>query len=103
MPAANTRECFSEFMGQKVVGVLFDALPWSRKDIARGTKTLVFEDGRGLTISSKGTYWIESADDVARAIRRRQDDLAQTERELLGTLALAGVQGAPNNQEGRND
>ena len=91
MPASNTRACFSEFIGQKVVGVLFDAVPVSRRDLARGTKTLVFEDGRGLTISSNGSFWVEGADEIQRALRNKQDQLTRTSDELAGILALAGA------------
>lgn len=88
-PAANTRDCFSEFIGQRVVGVLFDALPAHRHDIARGTKTLIFEDGRGLTMSSTGAYWIERAEDVRASIFATERRLAATKREIDGVLELA--------------
>lgn len=91
MPAANTKECFSEFIGQKVVGVLFDAVPVSRMDLAIGNKTLIFEDGRGLTISSKGTYWIETAEDIAAAARKTARHLRDVEKHLAGVLDLAGA------------
>ncbi len=90
MPAANTHACFSEFIGRKVVGTLFNALPVSRRDIAAGTKTLVFDDGRGLTIASNGSYWIESADEVRRAVEVRERELLTTQTELAGVLSLAG-------------
>ncbi len=90
MPAANTHEAFSDFIGQKVVGVLFNALPHNRRDIASGTKTLVFEDGRGLTFASNGSYWIGRADEVRRAVEVRERELLATESELAGVLALAG-------------
>ena len=89
MAASNTRECFSEFVGQEVIGVLFDACPPNRRDIASGTKTLVFTDGRGLTIASNGSYWIESMSDVARAIRYQKDKLDRTQADIAGVLALA--------------
>jgi hypothetical protein len=91
---ANTRDCFSTFIGQRVKGVLFDALPVARRDLASGTKTLVFEDGRGLTISSKGTYWVESVRDVQRAIRQQEKALSTTMDELAGVLQLAGLERA---------
>lgn len=90
-PASNTRECFSEFIGQRVIGVLFNALPLGRKDIASGGKTLVFEDGRGLTIAANGTFWVESAADVKRAVQWRQDELNTTRREIADVLKLAGA------------
>jgi hypothetical protein len=91
--AANTFECFREFIGHKVVGVLRDALPVGNQGIASGTKTLVFDDGRGLTIASNGSWWIDRADDVARAIRSRQQALEATADELKDVLELAGVWG----------
>lgn len=92
MPASNTRACFSEFVGQKVVGVLFDALPPNRRDIAAGTKALIFEDGRALLIASNGSYWIESSKDVEWAVEERQRDLRATEEEIRGVLELAGAE-----------
>lgn len=55
-PASNTRDCYREFVGQRLIGLVFDALPVRRRDIARGTVTMIFEDGRGLTIGSNGSY-----------------------------------------------
>ena len=89
---SNTHECFSICVGRKVVGVLFDALPLSRRDLATGNKTLVFEDGYGLTISSSGSDWTETRDDVAAAIRRKRDDLGRNQREIEQVLSLAGAE-----------
>jgi hypothetical protein len=92
MPAgSNSRECFTEFIGQRVVGVLFDALPLHHRDIADGTKTLVFEDGRGLTITARGSFWVSTADEVQRAVKRKVRDLKATESEIQAVLDLAGV------------
>lgn len=88
---ANTRDCIRGFIGQKVVGVLFDTLPLNRKDLARGTKTLIFEDGRGLTFSDNGSYWPESAEEVKRAVEQTRRHLETTQRELEGVLTLAGA------------
>jgi hypothetical protein len=88
--SANTKDCFRECIGRTVVGVLFDALPVNRRDIAAGTKTLVLDDGRGLTIASNGSFWIDSAEEVARAIRSKRQQLAATQSELEGVLELAG-------------
>jgi hypothetical protein len=88
---ANTDECFSICIGRRVIGVLFDALPVNRRDIAAGTKTLVFEDGYGLTISSAGSFWTEDKDEIARAIRYKREELSKTSAEIEGVLALAGV------------
>lgn len=93
MPASNTNACFEDFIGQKVIGCLFNALPVSRGDIARGTKTLVFEDGRGLTIASNGAHWVESAEDVRRAVAVQESRLRATERQIKGVLDLAGALG----------
>lgn len=89
--AANTQRCFSEFIGQRVIGVIFNALPVARRDIAAGTKTIVFEDGRGLTISSTGSYWIDSADDVRRATDAKARELETVAREIKSVLDLAGA------------
>jgi hypothetical protein len=90
MPAANTRGCFNEFVGQRLIGLLFDALPVNRRDIAAGTRTLIFEDGRGLTIAPNGSYWIDSADEVARAVRDTARKLDVTAAQLREALAVAG-------------
>lgn len=88
---SNTPECFRTFVGQKVVGILIDALPVNRADLNRGTKTLVFEDGRGLTIASNGSYWVERPEEVRRAIAATQRKLEDVQRDLAGTIELAGV------------
>lgn len=89
-PASNTRDCFREFVGQRVIGLLFDALPDDRQ-LSPGSKTLIFEDRRGLTISGNGTYWIESVETVARAVERQKAKLTTAQRELNEVLATAGA------------
>ncbi len=91
MPTSNTHECWSEFVGQKVIGCLFDALPTSRRDIASGTHALIFEDGRALVVSGSGTYWVENAEEVRRAIRYAKRDLDATSEQIKGILTLAGA------------
>lgn len=90
MQTSNTRGCFSCCIGRRVVGVLFDALPLGRRDLAAGNKTLVFEDGYGLTIATRGSYWTESKSDIAQAIDRKKAELDQTSAELKDVLELAG-------------
>src|SRR5579872_649045 len=83
MPAAsNTKDCFRECVGKKVVGVLFDAIPAGRRDIASGTKTLVFKDGTGLTISSNGSWWLDSANEVKRATEVIRTELMRTKDDI---------------------
>lgn len=90
MAASNTKDCFKEVIGKSVIGVLFDALPVGRHDLAQGTKTLVFDDGTGLTISSNGSFWRENAEDVKRAIDIKGQELAATKDCIEAVLALAG-------------
>ena len=91
MSASNTHECFREFIGQRLTGLLFGVLPVDRSDIGAGTKTLIFEDGRGLTLSPHGTYWIDSAREVARGVEQRKREIANQQRELSEQLANAVV------------
>lgn len=91
MPASNTLDCFREFIGKKVIGLLHGALPVGRADLAAGTKTLVFEDGRGLTIASNGSYWIESAEDIARATDQMRRRLAALQKDTSELVKLAGA------------
>ena len=79
-PASNSKDCFREFLGKKFVGILFDTMPISDARLASGNKTLIFEDGRALTLSDNGSYWIESEKEVARAVNK-------TKSELVGRIA----------------
>jgi hypothetical protein len=90
-PASNTRDCFRYLIGREVKGVLFDALPVNRRDPAAGTKTLILDNGEGLTVTSKGTYWIDAAEDVAQAIRAKKRELVQLSEELQRVLEAAGA------------
>jgi len=90
MAASNTPDCFREFVGKRVKGVLFDALPLGRADLSAGTKTLVFEDGRGLTIAHNGGFWIDSPEHVERAVIILRKELEAAQRGLKDILALAG-------------
>lgn len=90
MAASNTKDCFRECIGKKVVGVLFDALPLNRADLSGGNKTLLFDDGSALTIASNGSFWQESPTDVERAIEGKQSELAALSRDLRDVIELAG-------------
>lgn len=91
MSASNTRDCFREFVGQRLVGLLFDAMPAHRRDLRAGNHHLIFEDGRALTIAPNGSYWIESADDVARAIQAKKNELEQVSAEIREVISAAGA------------
>lgn len=94
MAASNTRDCFREFVGQKLVGLMFDAMPMSRADLRQGNVHLIFEDGRALTLNPRGSYWIDSADDVIRALKQNKDRLEQLQRETAEVVAASGLVGA---------
>ncbi len=79
-PASNTEDCWREFIGQRLKGLVIN--PESR--------TLVFEDGRGLTVHHAGSYWITPVLDVTRAIEERRQHLRRIERDLQDVLLLAG-------------
>ena len=101
MPASNTRDCFREFVGQKLVGLMFDAMPMSRADLKAGNAHLIFEDGRALTLSNNGSYWIDSADDVIRALEANKRRLEQLQRETSEVIVASGLVGAVSNQESK--
>lgn len=89
MTTSNTLDCFRYCVGKTVKGVLFNALPLRRRDLSRGSKTLIFNDGTGLTISSSGSFWIDSAEDVRLAIKETKDRLEVNQKELSEVLELA--------------
>lgn len=89
--AANTQNCVRAIVGKKIVGVMFDALPVQRRDLASGNKTLVFDDGSGFTFTSGGAFWLENADDVARAVALKRDELEAVQRDIQDVLDLAGT------------
>lgn len=91
MSTANTHDCIRDFIGKTVVGVLFDALPVNRRDLASGNKTLVFDDTTGFTFSSEGTFWSETAKDIARAVQKKHDELHLVEQEIRDVLIVAGI------------
>lgn len=95
MAASNTKECFRECVGKRVKGVLFDALPnGGRKDLSNGTKTLIFEDGTGLTFSANGSFWRETNEEVHRAIERVRHELENNKKDIQDVLIAAGEKAA---------
>jgi hypothetical protein len=90
MPASNTKDCFREFIGMKIKGVIFDALPIGDIWRAKGTKTLIFEDGRGLTISNNGSFWIENENDIKKAVENKRKELDVVSKEIQDVLSIAG-------------
>lgn len=93
MVASNTKDCFRECIGKTIRGFLFDALPAFRPDLAKGNKTLIFEDGTGLTISNTGAYWLDSAFDISRALAERKLQLDRNSQDIRDALLAAGVEG----------
>ena len=90
MSTSNTKECFRECIGLKVKGVLFDALPMGGLALAHGTKTLVFDDGTGLTVSGNGSYWRETKAGIEGAVDDVRARLARAHQDLEDVLASAG-------------
>ena len=90
MTASNTKECFIECVGKTIKGILFSALPLNDRSLSAGTKTMVFNDGTGLTIASNGSYWPENAENIKYAIEARRKELNVTKSEIGQLLALAG-------------
>lgn len=90
MVASNTKDCFRHCVGKRVTGVLFDALPVNCRDLSVGNKTLIFEDGTALTISSNGSFWVELPSDVRQAIEVRQGELEAVQTEIMDVLIAAG-------------
>lgn len=84
-PASNTRGCFRAFLGQRMLG-LFNVL----SDDSPCT-TLIFEDGRGLTIARNGSYWVDDANTINRALERQRNRLEATQFEIAEFLTLAGA------------
>ena len=93
MVVSDTRDCFRACIGKRVTGVLFGLLPAMRSDLARGNKTLVFEDGSGLTISNNGFFWMDNPEEIERAVGHREAALRAIEAERM--LAVTSVSKAP--------
>lgn len=91
MTASNTKECFRECVGMRIKGVLFDALPLRRPDLSAGSRTLVFEDGSGLTIAANGSFWREPAREIDRAIDEMRAKLEANKALIQDTLTAAGA------------
>lgn len=92
MTVSNTVECMRAVVGKKVIGVLVEAFPLGRRDLASGTKTFVFDDGTAFTFSTKGTFWTESKEDVKRAVENLKENVRRLQVEESGLLELAGEQ-----------
>jgi hypothetical protein len=90
LSASNTKDCVRDLVGKRIVGVLFDALPVNRSDLASGNKTLVFDDGSGFTFNSIGSFWAETAAELERAITQKKSELSALEQDIRDVLALAG-------------
>lgn len=93
MAASNTKDCFREVVGKRVKGVIFDALP-RNSAVSDGTKTLIFDDGTGLTIASNGSFWRESSEEISRAISIKKTELEAAKRDIEDVLTAAGEKAA---------
>lgn len=88
---SNTKDCFRYCVGKTVRGVLFSG---------NGDKTLILDDGTGLTINSHGAYWITSKGNVDIAIRDRLATLEQNKRDIEEALQAAGATNPLTNMRG---
>ena len=91
MSAANTKDCVRDLIGKKIVGVFFNALPAGHQDLQAGTKTFIFDDGTGFTFNSRGAFWNETADNIARAVKLKEQELRLIEGDIKDVLAVAGI------------
>lgn len=89
--ASNTPDVWRAALGETIRGVLFEALPLSDRSLSRGTRTLVFESGWGITVSSTGTFWTESPEAISRAIELERKKLEENQAEITNVLHLAGA------------
>ena len=87
-PASNTQECFREFIGQELIGLLFGRVPQLASASTSLGTTMIFRDGRGLFISATGAWWVVSADDVRAAVRHRRDELIKAHDDLQTVLIM---------------
>lgn len=83
--ASNTKAAYEECIGLTVKGVIY----WARPE-GRQARTLIFEDGTGLTCLSSGSYWREKAETVDRLIADRRRELEVATHDLEGVLSAAG-------------
>ena len=88
--ASNTKECFTTFIGQKLTGVLHDG----------GTRTLVFEDGRGLFVSKSGSFWVLHPEAVREEVERKVLELTKAQEDLRLVVELAGEFDAVEEEDG---
>lgn len=89
--ASNTPDVFRAAIGETVRGILFECFPRGDRTLSRGVRTIVFASGWGISFSPTGSFWTESPEAIAKAIRREQKKLAQNQAELEGVLSLAGA------------
>lgn len=89
MTASNTKDCFRACVGKRITGLLFDTLPLNRTDLSAGSKTIIFDDGSGLTIASNGSFWLESENEVARGIKSKKRALELVKQDIREVVDLA--------------
>ena len=84
-PASNTMDCYREFLGQRLVGLLANA-----QIAGSGARVtmLIFEDWRGLALCENGSYWVSNREDVRRAVRHRRDELTRIEHDLRAAVVI---------------
>jgi hypothetical protein len=92
MAASNTKDCFRECVGKRIKGVVFNSSPINSRELSKGTKTLIFDDNTGLTITANGSFWNESVVDVESIIKNKKDELKKLETEICEVLSIAGVE-----------
>ncbi len=84
---SNTPDCFRAFLRHRLVGLIFNANRISTDDC---TVTLVFDCDSGLTINlSKGSYWVEPPENIAKFVKDKTEELVKVQRELAEVISLA--------------
>lgn len=88
MAASNTEECLLELRGRTIVGVLMNA---THATTSQSTRTLLLDDGTGITWNERGAFWRESANDVKRVLDARIKELEKTQDALSRMPEHAGA------------
>lgn len=89
MSTANTLGVFREAIGRRIVGLYCESYEHAGRVVV-----LVLDDGTGLAFGTgNGSHWTVNAEDMARRVAARREELAQLEADMRDVLATEGVLG----------
>lgn len=85
----NTKDVFRAFVGQKLIGVMFNAMKTGGNAVDHAT--LIFENGEGITLTRNGNYWVNTSGEIDAAAAAKKAEVDAAKKDIDDVIAAKDV------------